>query len=266
MCYKLVMDDDGDIWPDGDQALPAHLRTYRTGADLQSFLITKLGFVGITPSPRRMDLGFDHETVSPKALGGAIYWLSERSFVPTRITDPGNPDIVTLFATRGDLIGYLSDCLTDRSTVSRVARMPIALEQSAFATRWRVALGICEEVERPQSRYRLLGDLFQGYFSVLSRTDGGDCTVEHLGDAYAAWDPQFHRDGVGRTFRDVFDKRAGSLLADGYREIAGARIDPAAESVRALISFPAKPARTINHDRLILPVGASQILIANFVH
>jgi hypothetical protein len=266
MRYEFVVDDDGDVWPDGDPALSAYLRTYRSGADLQTFLISRLGFIGMTSTGRRMDVAFDHDKVSPKAIGGAIYWLRERDFVPTRVFDPANPDIVSLFATRGNLIAHLSDHMMQRQSMASVSRMPIPLEQSAFATRWRAALGICEEVERPSPRHRLLGDLFQGYFSILSRAEGGDCTIEHLGDAYASWDPEFHQNGAGRTFRDVFDKKAGTLLAEGYRQIAGARLEPSAESVRALMSFPDQPVRRINHDRLILPIGASQILIANFVH
>ncbi len=266
MRYRLVIDDDGDVWPADDTALSTYLRSDRSGTDLQPFLIGNLGFIGVSPGPRRIDLTFDHQTVSPKALGGAIYWLSEQDFAPTRVTNLSSPDVVALFATRGDLIASLSDLLSQRKAVSTVTRLTIALETSAFATRWRAAMDICEEVERPQARNRILNDLFQGYFSILSRSEDGDCTIDYLGDAYAAWEPEFHAQAIGRTFRDVFDKRAGGLVADGYREIAGHRLQPAAESVRALINFPNRPARRINYDRAILPIGAHRLLVANFVH
>jgi hypothetical protein len=266
MRYAYIIDDDGDVWPGDDPALSTHLRTHRAGEDLQTFLISRLGFIGMMPTARRMDVAFDRDMVAPKALGGAIYWLREREFVTSRVSDPGSPDIVSLFASRGNLIAHLSDLLCNRKSTSSLSRMPIALEQSAFATRWRAALGICEEVEKPRARHRLLGDLFQGYFSVLSRADTGECTIEHLGEAYAQLEPDFFAVAVGRTFRDMFDKRAGTLLADGYRDMPLGRIEPTAESVRAIISFPNQAARRINYDRMILPVGPQRLLVANFAH
>jgi hypothetical protein len=266
MQYLSIVDDEGDIWPADDAGLSRYMRTHRAGADLQTVLISSLGFIGLTVSAKRIDLCFNPEAVSPNALGGLLYWFRENTFLPTRIHNPLKADLVSLFATRADVIAHLSDRLAGRKCVSTVSRIALPLEQSAFATRWRAAIGICVEVERPAPRNRLLGDLFQGYFSVLERAEGGECTIQHLGDAYAGWEPDFHRIAVGRTFRDVFDKQAGSLLADGYRDIARSTTEPRAESVRALINFPTKPARRLNYDRIILPIGTSRLLVANFAH
>lgn len=265
-CSWLI-DDDGDIWPGDGVALAQSMRSPLSAGEIAAHLIAERGYVLVSVGFGRFELMFDHTSVAPPALTSAIYWFQGQEFAPTRVLHPHDPALVSLFPTRAGLTTFLSDQLLKRDSLSRVSRTTIPLQQSAFATRWRAAISICEELPNPRPRHRLLGDMFQGYFSILQRnTSGDDCTIAHLGEGYAAWEPEFYASAVGRTFRDVFDKNAGVLFADGYRDLARGQFEPLAESVRAQINSPGKPARRINYDRMVLPIGTSQLLVANFVH
>jgi hypothetical protein len=248
-----VIDDEGVCWNESHRSLADRLRTNRAGPELTAFLLGQAGFVSVNEFLNRASVHFDDESVSPIALTGYLYWLTDHPFVPTTIGFVGDTTVSRVFYDRSELINFVGQTVERRRTRPEFSASPITMEQSSFALRWEAAREVFSNASTVDGVAGFFDALFQGRYVLAIRDDSNEFRIQLVGQNYSDYDSDFVKNNVGRTFRDAFDKDFGNWSADCFNLVSGSSA-PVAERVNAHIEFPKISRKLYQYERLTLPL------------
>jgi hypothetical protein len=262
MSWGILVDDQGEAWADGSAELRRKLATDRTGQALSGYVVKTLGFVLIRSSRTGCVISMDADTVSPYALIGTLYWLTDNRperVVVEQVRAANTPQLMFRY---DQAVTFVAQKCDARSSRPLFTRHPIMLGNSPFAARWEAVKEIVtspdiqEHVQLP-----ILDKLLQGYFT-LSRRDPetGRYMIEHVGNGIAghvfgsngrAW-PALGKLPKGKTFANMSDEAYGTWLDDTFSALSEDTA-PFCEFVEATLGASTHMPQRIKYSRLVLP-------------
>lgn len=267
MTMTWFIDERGEAWQSTPREVFRRLGTNRVGDDLDTYLIEQMGFAGVRERHALFEVRYAHQTVSPIALTGLLYWLTDRPQKPVTFTSLGDAVKVNIARDRSQAVAYVSRLIESRHTTPLFSRYGLVLERTPFAAIWKAAEELVRAEIADDVRNRVLDRLFSGSYTLNDfDTDAGHYRVTNFGSAIAKFDPAFVARGAGATYHDMSDKQYGRWIAEtfcGYEGLDGV----AAESVDAAYEGPHKSER-LRYNRLVLPYaahGKRQLLVATDV-
>jgi hypothetical protein len=267
MSMTWFIDERGEAWQSTSREVFRRLGSNRTGADLDTYLIEQMGFAGVRERPTLFEVHFSAQAVSPIALTGLLYWLTDRPQKPVTFTSRGNAVQVDIARDRSQAVAYVSRLIESRHTTPLYSRFGLVLERTQFAAIWKTADEVVRADMSDEVRARILDRLFSGSYT-LNNLDpsSGHYRVTAFGSSIAKFDPAFVARGLGITYHDMSDKLYGKWIAETFRGYSGLS-DVAAESVDAAIEGTGTNNR-LRYTRLVLPFeahGRRQLLVATDV-
>ena len=247
-----VIDDNGDVWSEGNPALSRKFRTHRIGKELTAFLVRQMGFISVMHFGNRTNVSFDADRVAPSALVGFLDWASARTFAPTTVEAPSEKSVATLFHDRGRLFDHFGELHDRRAPRPDYSLQAIPLDKSNFASRWKSATEIFH-LEPSADRADLYNSLFHGHFMIAKLVENGEYKMDLLGSAHYRHDAEFASTHVNKGLREAYDAKYGNWTADTFSNLRDSN-QPVAEVVDALIAFPKHPRKRYYYERLTLPL------------
>lgn len=253
----VLIDDKGDVWPEGSMALARLCLTDRTGPALAGFAVANLGFVHLSAVGRSVRVRFDRAAVAVEALIGLLYWASDHprlSYVmeagtvgPTDLLVPGRRALI-------DLVGRLCEV---RSAETEYVEQEIAVGTSVFATLWTSARDLMAGAGPSAVAAEGLDALFDGHWTV-SQYDAGKGHYAFLdaGTWYRRFDPDGTARMIGRSALSLGDPRLGQKVVKAIAPIAGTDT-PRTHRVTARVAWGNRPVKRYDFSRLLVPVTLS---------
>lgn len=256
----LMIDEAGQTYQTGSNALLRSLHIERRDFDLTQYLIRNMGFVRF----RRMR-GDARITLYPKFLTRAAYealaWviveqecarhILEHPEDPTRMEIiPGVEDAIArlgaLASTGGEVVraDFYNEELSLRRLHSTRRLAPLA----RLMRRWRANHG-----SAPVQMDRLFADpVLRGRSIVVRMLNDERGIVEYAGDGFSCFDSDWHDSVIGRDIWEQPDPHYGHRVAEAYTKTCRSN-EPRLEFVEAAIRTPGCPLRRSRYERLLLP-------------
>lgn len=253
----VLIDDDGDVWPEGSAALSRKYLTDRSGPALAGFAVANLGFIRLSAVGRSVRVQFDRRSVAVEALIGLLYWACDHPRV-SYVLEAGTVGPTDLLVSgRGQLLDLIGPLCETRSAETEYVEHEIAVSHSVFATRWAAARDLVTAAAATPEAARQLDVLFNGHWTVSEYNSAvGHYAFIDAGAWYRRFDPEGAARMIGRSALALGDPRLGEKVVNAIAPITGTDT-PRTHRVTARVAWGTRPVKRYDFSRLLVPVTLS---------
>lgn len=256
------IDDAGDLWPERSQVLSERLRTNRVGQELLPLVIDNLGFIHLSMRGRFALVVFNMGSVTVQALCGLMYWAGDNPYFSFLVKDRESGQ-TKLIPNQGQLLRNFAERLATQAPDEGYCERIVAVETSAFSTRWSAAREIVRTIGTTSKTEIILDALFAGHWTVSEfSVQRNRYQFVGLGKWYYNFDANAHK-LLGKSpvsFGDPnFGERVDKAISS-MDETSGPRV----HHVTASIAWQDRPAKMFDFTRLLVPIsrGGRRLLIS----
>ncbi len=253
MTNGLLIDDEGQCWPEIHPGLSRALKTERTGASLSSFAVRNLGFVRLLPRHASVTIQLNPQTVAAEAVTGAYYWFAEAKLERAVLEPIGATVPVQILPSKSEVIGYLGALMDARTRRPEFIAVRLSTSNSQLGSRLRIAKDIMQAELPVALKADLLARMFDGRIT-LSEFDPAEDTfkVIEVGDGIRQIMPDAKSRLLGHSFSTALGGSYGAWVSEVVNS-AGRSGETVNEAVEAVVQLGGQRPRRIFYERLLVP-------------
>jgi hypothetical protein len=253
---RWIIDDKGDIWPGSSGFLRQLLFCELSEPHFSQYLITNLGFIALHERDAGASIRLRPQVVSPLAVVGLAYWLSDRRIERVALSSLGSEWQHRIFASRQSCMQCLLSMVEREppdhgqnflSTSKSFAELRPGTPLDAIHRKWRTDPEVGDEdAFLADCQFR-----FRGRFTV-TRPQDDRVVIHRIGPGYCSYNATWLSIAEGHPHEDGPDYRYGRWVAHAHHRVLNTSA-PALDDVDAIIERPRGGPNRVCYTRLILP-------------